>query len=117
MRRIPTLERTRFRRVAPLGGIYLLLSALACGQSLPNGGLTFSQNVQIPGWRATGAAGNANVDLMGYNPVTRMMYLADRTNSGIDVIDTHTNVVVGLIKMPPASVTPGGPNGVWVAVN
>jgi hypothetical protein len=80
----------------------------------------FYQNITIPGWGTTGSAGNANVDLMGYNPVTKMMYLADRTNRGIDVIDTHDNVVVGKIAMPPGSVygTPiTGPNGVLVAVN
>jgi hypothetical protein len=78
------------------------------------------QNIGVPGWRATGAAGNANVDLMGYNPLTRMMYLADRTNNGIDVIDTRTNVVVGLVKMPPTypQLTPAtGPNGVIVAID
>ena len=98
---------------------FAFLTALAWGQGLQNSGLQYLQNISIPGWRATGAAGNANVDLMGYNPVTRMMYLADRTNKGIDVIDTRTNVVVGLINMPPASVykTPTGPNGVIVAVN
>jgi hypothetical protein len=71
------------------------------------------QNISIPGWKATGTTGNANVDLMGYNPMTRMMYLADRTNTGVTVIDTRTNVVVGLIKMPAGSV----PNGPLVAVN
>jgi len=99
--------------------MFLLLGALAWGQ-LPNGGVTFSQNITIPGWGATGSAGNANVDLMGYNPVTRMMYLADKKNSKIDVIDTHTNVVVGQVPIPPASVytaPPTGPNGVLVAVN
>jgi hypothetical protein len=82
--------------------------------------MQYLQTISIPGWKATGTLGNANVDLMGYNPVTRMMYLADRTNHGIDVIDTRVNVVVGLIKMPPTSVygTPvTGPNGVLVAVN
>jgi hypothetical protein len=97
------------------------LTTLGWGQVLQtNSGLQYVQNIGIPGWKATGAAGNANVDLMGYNPVTRMMYLADRTNNGIDVIDTRTNVVVGLIKTPPATVpkTPAvGPNGVIVAVN
>ncbi len=99
--------------------MFLLLGALAWGQ-LPNGGVTFSQNITIPGWGATGSAGNANVDLMGYNPVTRMMYLADKKNSKIDVIDTHTNVIVGQVPIPPASVytaPPTGPNGVLVAVN
>jgi hypothetical protein len=83
------------------------------GQSLQNSGLQYLQTVTIPGWKATGATGNANVDLMGYNPVTRMMYLADRTNTGITVIDTHANVVVGLIKLPSGSV----PNGPLVAIN
>ena len=104
----------------PLAGIFTLLSALAWGQ-LPNGGVTFSQNITIPGWGTTGSPGNAGVDLMGFNPVTRMMYLADKKNIKIDVIDTHDNVVVGQIPIPPASgllyTPPTGPNGVLVAVN
>jgi len=96
------------------------LTTIGWGQGLQNSGLQYLQNIGIPGWKATGAAGNANVDLMGYNPVTRMMYLADRTNNGIDVIDTHANVAVGLIKMPPSSppkVPAVGPNAVLVAIN
>ncbi|MBV8902740.1 MAG: hypothetical protein JOZ22_03820 [Acidobacteriia bacterium] len=96
------------------------LTGLAWGQNGPNSGLQYLQNITIPGWKTTGAAGNANVDLMGYNPVTRMMYLADRTNNGIDVIDTRTNVVVGLIKIPansPPQTPAVGPNGVLVAIN
>jgi hypothetical protein len=78
-----------------------LFAGVMSGQQ--NSGLQYLQTIGIPGWKATGAAGNANVDLTGYNPVTRMMYLADRTNNGIDVIDTHANVVVGLVKMPASS--------------
>jgi len=114
------LRRPKISRPLLTGGLIIFSAALAWGQGLQNSGLQYLQTIGIPGWRATGAAGNANVDLMGYNPVTRMMYLADRTNNGIDVIDTHTNVVVGLIKMPPTSVqtVPAtGPNGAWVAVN
>jgi hypothetical protein len=115
------MVRTTYPNLARFGAAFLLLSALGLAQQqLPTGGVQFSQTISIPGWRATGAAGNANVDLMGYNPVTRMMYLADRTNRGIDVIDTHANAVVGLIPMPPGSVysTPiTGPNGVLVAIN
>ncbi len=99
-------------------GFMVLCATLAWGQ----GGTSLQytgQTIQIPGWKPTGSAGNANVDLMGYNPVTRLMYLADRTNKGIDVIDTHTNAVVGLIPMPATSVytAPTGPNGVLVAIN
>ena len=57
---------------------------------------------------------------MGYNPVTRMMYLADRTHNGIDVIATRNHVVIGLIKMPassPPKVPAVGPIGVPVAIN
>src|SRR5690348_16247635 len=103
-----------------VGGLIVLSAAMGWAQNPARAGLQYLQTINIPGWKATGTAGNANVDLLGYNPVTRMMYLADRTNHGIDVIDTHTNTVVGLIPMPPASVygTPvSGPNGVWVAVN
>src|SRR5436305_15264670 len=115
------MTRRTYQSLARFGAAFSLLSALGLAQQqLPSGGVQFSQTITIPGWRATGAAGNANVDLMGFNPVTRMMYLADRTNRGIDVIDTHANSVVGLIPMPPGSVysTPiTGPNGVLVAIN
>lgn len=106
--------------VAWLAWLGLFTGGLLVAQGLPTGGVQFSQNIQIPGWRATGSAGNANVDLMGYNPVTRLMYLADRTNHAIDVIDTHTNVVVTKLPIPPTSVygaVPTGPNGVLVAIN
>ena len=94
-------------------GLIVFCAALAWGQGLPTGGVQYLQTIQIPGWSTTGTRGNANVDLMGYNPVTRMMYLADRTNHGIDVIDTHNNVVVGKVAMPANST----PNGVLVAIN
>src|SRR5215469_14909420 len=99
------------RRLSSVGATTALFAGVIWGQQ--SSGLQYLQTIGIPGWKATGAAGNANVDLMGYNPVTRMMYLADRTNNGIDVIDTHANVVVGLIKLPTGSV----PNGPLVAIN
>ena len=113
-------QTTTFSRVIVIGGLLTFGAIVAPAQTPSNAGLQYTQTIGIPGWRATGSAGNANVDLMAFNPVTRLMYLADRTNRGIDVIDTHTNTVVGLIPMPPGSVygtPPTGPNGVWVAVN
>ena len=50
---------------------------------------------------------------MGFNPVTRMMYLADRTNHGVDVIDTHINGVVAFLPMAANSV----PNVPLVAID
>jgi hypothetical protein len=107
-------------RILAYGGFLVLSTVFAWAQNPPRAPLQYLQTITIPGWKHTGKAGNANVDLLGYNAVTRMMYLADRTNNGIDVIDTHANVVVGLIKMPPTSpqlVPATGPNGAWVAID
>jgi hypothetical protein len=95
------------------GGFVVLSTIAVWGQGLQNSGLSYVQTIPVPGWGAVGSAGNANVDVMGYNPVTRIMYLADRTNHGIDVIDTHTNAVVGLIPMAANSV----PNVPLVAID
>jgi hypothetical protein len=113
-----TLSEHKTRRPLLAAVMMALFAGAVWGQQ--SSGLQYLQTIGIPGWKPTGTAGNANVDLMGYNPVTRMMYLADRTNNGIDVIDTHANVVVGLIKMPassPPKTPPTGPNGVLVAIN
>src|SRR4029077_10282493 len=107
-------------RILAYGSFLFLSTLFAWAQSPPRAPLQYQQTISIPGWKPTGTAGNANVDLLGYNPVTRMMYLADRTNKGIDRIYTPPNVVVGLIKMPPPSpqlVPAAGPNGVWVAID
>jgi hypothetical protein len=117
-RGIDQMRRPKISHAQIITALAVLSGALAWGQS--GSSLQYTgQTIQIPGWKSTGTVGNANVDLLGYNPVTRLMYLADRTNKGIDVIDTHTNTVVGLIPMPATSVytTPTGPNGVWVAIN
>jgi len=77
----------------------LLGAGGAFGANLQNSGLQFVQNIPIPNW----AVGKGSTDLFGFNPVTRTMYLADRTNHAITVIDTHTNSVVG--QMPLAANT------------
>src|SRR5579871_5972444 len=109
------MRRPTVWRAALAAGLLVFSTALASaqGSSLQYTG----QTIQIPGWKTTGTAGNANVDLMGYNPVTRIMYLADRTNKGIDVIDTHINGVVGLIPIPGIATCNACPNGVIVAID
>lgn len=101
------------RSLLAWGSLLVLSAALGFGQGISKGGLVYLQTIPIPGWKTTGTPGNANVDVMGYNPVTRMMYLADRTNHGVDVIDTHTNSVVGLIPMAANSI----PNVPLVAID
>ena len=97
--------------------LVLLSIAPVWAQGPQNPGLVYLQTIPVPGWKATGTPGNANVDLMGYNPVTRIMYLADRTNHGVDVIDTHTNSVVGLIPVPGIGSCTGCPNVPLVAID
>ena len=89
-----------FARTAICGA--LLLGRLPAEDSLQNSGLHLQRIISVPGW-TFGAPGVANTDLFGFNPVTRAMYLADRTNHAVDVIDTHTNTVIG--KIPLAANT------------
>nr|MDQ2901477.1 hypothetical protein [Acidobacteriota bacterium] len=72
----------------------------------PSAHLQFLQTIPIPGWD-TNAAG---FDLFAFNPETRIMYVADRTNHGIDAIDTRTNSFVGSLTVPNNA----SPNGVLV---
>jgi hypothetical protein len=107
MQQLPSL-----RRLLP-ATIALFAGSPSWCQNFPNSGMQYIQNILVPGWLSTGSRGNANVDVMGFNPVTRLMYLADRTNHAIDVIDTQSNVVVGRIAMASNSV----PNVPVVAID
>ena len=49
-----------------------------------------------------------SVDISWFNPETQKLYLADRNNKGVDIIDTKTNTVVavatgfvGITPLPP----------------
>src|SRR5579872_246006 len=92
--RISTLLKACLCGAALLGGTF------AADPNLQNSGLQLQQTISVPGWKV----GTANTDLFGFNPVTRVMYLADRTNHGVDVIDTHTNTVIGLIPLAANTV-------------
>ena len=78
----------------------LLCAALSTAANLQNSGLQLVQTIPVPNW----TVGKASTDLFGFNPVTRIMYLADRTNHAITVIDTHTNSVVGQIPLAATTV-------------
>jgi hypothetical protein len=72
-----------------------------------------------------------SVDISWFDPVTQKLYLADRNNGGVDVIDTKSEKVVGLaggfvgtgcsgtpncVNPTPAANT-AGPNGVLTTTN
>ena len=68
-----------------------------------------------------------SVDISWFNPETQKLYLADRNNKGVDIIDTKTNTVVavatgfvGITPLPPlpnTTANAAGPNGVLVTNN
>jgi hypothetical protein len=68
-----------------------------------------------------------SVDISWFNPETQKLYLADRNNKGVDIIDTKTNTVVGLATgfvgitplppLPNTTANAAGPNGILVTNN
>jgi hypothetical protein len=76
------MQRIRIERLLVCWGFLVFVPAAVWGQKLQQSGVVYLQTIPVPGWKATGTPGSANVDVMGYTPVTRTMYLADRTNHG-----------------------------------
>ena len=98
------------RRVMPWLVLGLLAISCLLGQgTAPNAGLIYLQTIPIPNW-ATSGANQANFDLFTFDPVSSVMYVADRVNHSVTAIDTHTNGVIGVIPVPGAP----GTNGVLV---
>ena len=78
--------------------------------------------IPIPGWNITtnptpppSLLTNASFDLLSFDPNRQIMYSADRPNQGVDVIDTKTNTLLGIIHVPNASGGTQNPSGVQVA--
>lgn len=76
----------------------------AQGPGLQSSNLYYVQTIPVPNW----TVGVSNVDLFGFNPATRTLYLADRTNHAIDVIDAKISAVVGFIPLA-ANSAPNDP--------
>jgi hypothetical protein len=89
----------------------LVVTAGAWAQTtVPSAGLQYITNITVPNWTETGAT-QANFDLFAFNPLTRIMYVADRTNKSVGSIDTRSNTYVGTSVLP----TGGSTNGVVIA--
>src|SRR5260370_8093873 len=93
---------------------WLFLTAASLGQV---SGQTASplvplQTIPVPNWTNTGAT-QANLDLFAFNPRTRVMYVADRTNHAVTAIDTIRDAVIGVIPIPSG----GNTNGVLVGLD
>jgi hypothetical protein len=87
------------------------LSGSVFGQAtVPNAGLQYIQTIPIPNLTTTGTT-QANFDIFGFNPETRIMYYADRVNHGISGIDTRTNNFINFVPVPG---NPSTVNGVLI---
>ena len=86
------------------------LGSAAGAHMAPRSDLVLLQNIPVPNWTTNGST-QANFDLFAFNPRTRVMYVADRTNKSITAIDASINQVIGLITLPSL----GSTNGVVVA--
>ena len=87
-----------------------IFAGLAAAQ--PPSPLTYLQTISVPGWTNTGSS-QANLDIFAFNPFTRVMYIADRTNHAVTMVDTIRNQVIGVLPIPGG----GSTNGVLMALD
>src|SRR2546426_11246243 len=93
--------------------MFLLISAgsALCQVATPSASLTNLGVISVPNWTATGPNQQAT-DLSSFNPVTQVLYYADRVNHAVLAIDTKTNSVLGFVPVPKC--TGSCPSGVLV---
>src|SRR5260370_40486126 len=100
-----------------LPGAVLTFLAFSAGTmhghvSTPDAGLTFQGLLPVPKWTTTGTTAES-VDLSSFNPVTQVLYYADKVAHGVVAIDTKTNSVLGWVPVPNCT-TSSCPSGVQV---
>jgi hypothetical protein len=71
----------------------------------PDAGLVYRGLIPVPGWTTS-----EGVDLSSFNPVTQILYYADRINHAVVAIDTRVNWVLGWVPVP--NCTGSCPSGV-----
>jgi len=80
--------------------LFLYLACPIPGQvTSPSAGLTYEGLIPVPNWATSGANQEAT-DLSSFNPVTQVLYYADRVNHGVIAIDTKTNSILGWVPVP-----------------
>ncbi len=103
--------------------VFLLVLGLGLAHSVqaatPASGLQFIGQIPIPNWTTTGA-NQASTDMWSLNPATGDIYITDRVNRGISVINTNSLRYLGTIPVPTCAGAPGTapgscPSGVVVA--
>jgi DNA-binding beta-propeller fold protein YncE len=93
--------------------LFVASTAIMWGQvATPSAGLINWGLIWVPNWTTSGATQQAT-DLSSFDPVTKVLYYADRANHAVVAIDTNTNYVVGFVQVP--NCVGSCPSGVQVA--
>src|SRR6266849_1022506 len=92
----------------------LSIGSALCQVATPKAGLTYVGLIPVPNWATSGPNQEAT-DLSSFNPVTQVLYYADRVNHAVLAIDTKTNSVLGLVPVPKC--TGSCPSGVLVVTD
>ena len=100
---------------------FALFSLVFSFRSVGAASISLIAEIPIPGWNITANPTpppplntNASFDLLSFDPNRQIMYSADRPNRGVDVIDTKTNTLLGIIPVPLQSGGTSNPSGVQV---
>lgn len=81
----------------------------------PKAGLSYQGLIAIPNW-TTGGVGAESVDLSSFDPITSVLYYADKVAHAVVAIDTKSNSVLGWVPVPNCTGS-SCPSGVQVAPN
>ena len=100
---------------------FALFSLVFSFRSVSASSISLIAQIPIPGWNITAnptppppLLTNASFDLLSFDPNRQIMYSADRPNRAVDVIDTKTNTLLGMIPVPLQSGGTSNPSGVQV---
>lgn len=92
--------------------LFLALASSLPGQvATTSAGLMNKGLIKVPNWTTSGPT-QESTDLSSFNPVTQVLYYADRVNAGAMAIDTTTNSILGWVR--PPNCTGACPSGVQV---
>ncbi len=78
----------------------------AAQPTAPHSNLILLKNITVPNWTNTGST-QANFDLFTFDAGARVLYMADRTNKSVTVIDAATNQTIGVVPLPSTGSTNG----------
>lgn len=79
--------------------VALSIGSALCQVTAPKAGLTVLGVLPVPNWATSGANQEAT-DLSSFDPLTQVLYYADRVNHAVLAIDTKTNSILGWVPVP-----------------